>query len=65
MAFIKRTFEEAMINNGQITYLKDGEHGNRERVKVGWRRSIRKVEGSAEQLHPQEGKDEDEEEKQK
>ena len=45
------------------TYLKDSEHGDGERIKVGRRCSVRKVESSSKQLHAQQCKYKNEEEK--
>ena len=45
-----------------IDYLKDSEKCNWEGVEVGGRRPVLEVEGSSEELHPQECEDKDEEE---
>ena len=48
--------------NGVIMYLEDGEHGDGERVEV-WRWGpVWEVEGASEELHPQQGKNQDEQE---
>ena len=47
-----------------LSYLEHREHCDGERVEVWWRRPVRKVEGSSEQLHAEQRKDEDEEEEQ-
>ncbi len=45
--------------------LKDGQQGNGKGVEVGRRRLVLEVEGAAEELHAEQGKDEDEEKEQK
>ena len=42
-------------------HLEDGEEGDHEGVEIGVRRPVREVEGTAEQLHPQQSEDQDEE----
>ena len=42
-------------------HLEDGEEGDHEGVEVGVGRPVREVEGTAEELHPQQGEYEDEE----
>lgn len=46
-------------------HLKDSEEGDGERVEVRGRRPVGEVEGPAEELHPEQREDEDEEEEQK
>ena len=41
-------------------YLKDGEQGNRKAVEIGRWRAIGEVESATEQLHAQQGEDQDE-----
>ena len=48
------------VLNSEWPYLKDGEQGNRKAVEIGWWCAIGEVESTTEQLHAQQGEDQDE-----